>query len=102
MVDIDLDYCQIGFLIGTDHFGIVLHTRRIVFKANANGTIPTGAAEAGTLLSGTAKEMIEEIIHAAAVVVITALVLSATAPVNVLDGRFCVDINDAGLQLFCD
>ena len=35
-VHLDFDHGEIGFLIGANHLGIVLHARRIVFEAHAN------------------------------------------------------------------
>src|SRR5271165_7378407 len=36
MVDVHLDHRQIRFLIGADHFGLVLHAWRIVLKTHPN------------------------------------------------------------------
>ncbi len=36
MIDINLYNCQIGFGIGTNDFGVVLHTRGIAVELHAN------------------------------------------------------------------
>jgi hypothetical protein len=126
MIDIHLDHGQIGFLIGPDHLGIMLHARSIVFKAHANavrfldyvpirknvafgiddhsGTERTftnrSIAGSGSLPSRASEEVIEEIVHTAAIFVVAATaVISAAASVHILDRRFRIDVDDARLQL---
>ena len=36
MVYFNFNYCEIGFLVGADDFRIVLHSRRVIFKAHAD------------------------------------------------------------------
>src|SRR5579872_2205795 len=71
----------------------------------ADGSVAAWPTETGPLLSGTSEEVVEEIIHAAAIVVTfvaLALSLSATAPMHVLNRRFGIDIDDTWFQLLRD
>src|SRR5208283_5592555 len=116
MVHIHLDHRQIGLLIHADDFGVVLHAGRIILEAHPDAIGPFDHMPVGDdvslgidnharteralahgafalakriLAAGTTEEMIEEIVHAASVVII----LVAAAPVYLLDGRFGVDVN---------
>ena len=93
--------------VGKDEaFGIHHHSRSQ--RAFANGAAirptrsagPTLSARAG-LASRTAEEAVEEVLHAAAVLFVSAA-LPAPAPVHVLHGRFGVDVDHAGLELLRD
>src|SRR5579871_578636 len=89
MFDLDLDDGEIGFLVGADHFGVVLNAWGIVLEANADaigffddvtvgknvtlriddhsGTqrafTDRAAIGAGTLATGASEEMVEEVFH---------------------------------------
>src|SRR5271165_580752 len=127
VIHVNFDYGEIGFLIGAHHLGFVLHARRIFLEAHANAvrlfddvavgddvslgvnhnarterTLTDGAIVGG--LAGRAEEVVEEIIHATAATTAVVLIFfvaarSAAPAVNVLDGRFSVDVHDAGAEL---
>ena len=97
-IHVNLDHGKIGFLIGADDFGVVLHARRIILKPHANAVgfldhMPVGddvslgidnhartqgaladraiARTAGTRLTARAtEEVVEEVVHPAATVIV--------------------------------